>query len=75
MKKTICLCDRCGDQIPDVVYVLTCYAEIAPGENPAKHINLLNEQNNRQNTAKINLGDRHLCRKCKDEITDGVFLV
>ena len=75
MKKTIFCCDRCGKEIPDMVYVLTCYGEVVPGESPLKHFEELNEQNNRQNAARAGGVDRHLCRKCKDEITDGVFIV
>ena len=75
MKKIICFCDRCGEEIPDVVYTLTCYCEVAPGENPAKHVPELLAQNERQNTARSGGIDRHLCRQCKDEITDGVFIV
>ena len=75
MKKTIFVCDKCGEEIPDVVYVLSCYGEVVPGENPAKHVAELSIQNARQNAAKAGGIDRHLCRKCKDEITDGVFIV
>lgn len=75
MKKIICFCDRCGEEIPDVVYVLTCYGETVPGVNPAGHITELAAQNDRQNTARAGGIDRHLCRSCKDAITDGVFIV
>lgn len=75
MKRITFCCDRCGEEIPDVVYVLTCYGEVVPGENPAKHVPELLEQNDRQNSARAGGVDRHLCRKCKDEITDGVFIV
>jgi hypothetical protein len=75
MKKTIYFCDRCGEEIQGVVYVLECYAYATNAGDASKHIAELNEQNNRQNDAKIGGTDRHLCRKCKDEITDGVFIV
>lgn len=75
MKKTICFCDRCGEEIPDVVYLLTCYCEVAPGVNPALHVPELIAQNDRQNKAGAGGIDRHLCRQCKDEITDGIFIV
>lgn len=74
MKKTIFCCDRCGEEITDVVYDLTCYAYPVNPEDTSKYIEELEEQNSRQNK-KTGRGDRHLCRKCKDEITDGVFLV
>lgn len=75
MKKTIFVCDRCGEEITDVVYDLTCYAyPVQPGTAPRYYAEL-EEQNTRQNAAKAGGGDRHLCRKCKDEITDGVFIV
>ena len=75
MKKIICFCDRCGEEIPDVVYTLTCYCETAPGVNPAEHVPALISQNERQNAARAGGIDRHLCRMCKDEVTDGVFIV
>lgn len=75
MKKTIFCCDRCGEQIPDVVYVLNCYAyAVQPGE-AGKHFTELDAQNSRQNAAMAGGTDRHLCRKCKDELTDGIFIV
>ena len=72
MKKTIYECDRCGDEITDVAYTLTCYAEAVPGENPAKHIAEISAQNVKQN---MSFTERHLCRKCKDEITAGIFIL
>lgn len=72
MKKTTYKCDRCGAEIADVVYTLTCYAEDV---NPRPLGGVPGEvllQNSRQNHAS---GERHLCGKCKDEITDGVFVV
>ena len=73
MKKITWICDKCGKEITDVVYTLTCFAAIIPGENPAKHINDAAEQNIRQ--SKSEDMQRHLCRACKDAITDGVFIV
>ena len=75
MRKIICFCDRCGEEIPDVIYTLTCYCETAPGVNPAEYVPALISQNERQNAARSGGIDRHLCRSCKDEITDGVFIV
>ena len=75
MKKTIFCCDRCGEEITDVVYDLSCYAYPVVPADASKYIEELDAQNTRQNKAKAGGGDRHLCRKCKDEITDGVFIV
>ena len=73
MKLTKFLCDKCGEEITDIVYTLTCFAAIIPGENPAKYINEAAEQNIRQ--SRLDGAQRHLCRTCKDAITDGVFIV
>lgn len=75
MKKTIYTCDRCGKEIEDVAYSLTCYAEdVTPG--PLGTVSLeVAEQNVRQNMRTATVGKRQLCRTCKDEITDGVFIV
>lgn len=75
MMKTIYCCDRCGEEIKDVAYILTCYAEPIPSSDPVKNFLDLAAQNIRQNTALGNDQSRHLCRKCKDEITDGIFIV
>ena len=75
MKKTIYCCDRCGEEIHDVVYDLSCYAYPVRPADTSKYLEELDEQNTRQNTARASGRDRHLCRKCKDEITDGVFIV
>lgn len=75
MKKTIYTCDRCGNEIPDVIYTLTCYAE---------DVNLglfggvsaeVAQQNTKQNQRLMTSMEKHLCRKCKDELTDSLFLV
>ena len=74
MKKIIFCCDRCGEQIPDIVFTVTCYAEDL---NPGPYGGVAGEvvqQNCRQNVS-TSAGVRHLCRKCKDEITDGIFIV
>ena len=72
MKKVTYKCDRCHAEIASVVYTLTCYAEDL---NPGPYGGISGEvarQNFRQNhEAK----ERHLCGKCKDEITDGIFIV
>lgn len=72
MKKVTYKCDRCGDEITDTVFTLTCYAEDL---NPGPYGGISSEvirQNFRQNSATH---ERHLCGKCKDEITDGIFVV
>ena len=74
MKRTICICDRCGKEITEgVAYTLTCYAEDV---NPAP-LGLSGEtamQNVKQNLKAMD-GEAHLCRECKDQLTDGVFIV
>lgn len=75
MKKTIYFCDRCGDEIQDVFYSLSCYANAVQPGTASKHFAELNDQNNRQNAVMACGIDRHICRKCKDEITDGIFVV
>lgn len=75
MKKTTYKCDRCGAEIVDVVYTLTCYAEDL---NPGPYGGVSSEvirQNSRQNNRLQVDGERHLCSKCKDELTDGLFIV
>lgn len=74
MITTTCTCDKCGKQITDVFYTLTCYAQCVPGENPGKHIDELALQNIPQNKG-LALIDRHLCRECKDTVTDGLFII
>lgn len=75
MKITTYSCDRCGEKIDDIVFTLTCYAEDL---NPGPYGGVEGEvvrQNCRQNISISGGGVRHLCRKCKDEITDGIFIV
>lgn len=75
MKKIIFCCDRCGEQILDIVFTITCYAEDL---NPGPYGGVDGEvvrQNCRQNVRLSGSGARHLCRKCKDELTDGIFIV
>ena len=75
MKKTIYKCDRCHEEIQDVVYTITCYAEdLCPGTVGGCSGEVV-RQNCRQNVHLQMTKDRHLCRKCKDEITDGIFVV
>lgn len=75
MKKTIFYCDRCGKEIDDIVFSVTCYAEdVNPGPFGCVSGEVA-QQNARQNLATTAGKVRHLCRKCKDEITDGIFIV
>jgi hypothetical protein len=73
LKKVTYECDKCGATIRDAVYKLTCYAKpvIAPHIPDGDVI----EQNNRQNAALQDHQSRHLCKTCKDIITDGLFIV
>lgn len=72
MKKVTYKCDRCHAEISSVVYTITCYAEdVTPGPYGGVSGEVI-QQNHRQNHAT---GERHLCSKCKDEITDGIFIV
>ena len=73
-KKVTYTCDKCGDEIPDVAYKLTCYAEDVV--RPFGGISLeASKQNIRQNEAEQDTKTRHLCGRCKDQLTDGLFIV
>lgn len=73
MKRTIWNCDRCGSEIDGVVYTLTCHAHDAI-EDPMGGISMeAATQNVKQNFSST--VEAHLCRECKDKITDGVFIV
>lgn len=75
MKRTIYECDRCGDEITDVAYTLTCYAaDVTPGPVGTSSADAA-AQNTKQNMVLMISTEKCLCRKCKDEITDGVFIV
>ena len=75
MKKIIYSCDRCGEEITDIYFTVTCYAEdLCPGPYGGVAAEVV-QQNVRQNVRLSAIGERHLCRKCKDEITDGVFIL
>lgn len=77
MKKTTFVCDRCGEEIKDIVYTLTVYGEVVPSATKIRYEDFMKKQehNDLQNKALSYGTDRHLCRKCKDEITDGIFVV
>lgn len=74
MRKQVCICDRCGKEITGgVVYSLTCYAEdlvkVPFGVSAEACM-----QNTTQNMAVIS-GKKDLCKECKDDVADGLFIV
>lgn len=71
MKKISYFCDKCGTEIGDVYYTLTCYADDVRHHHCAMEVV---QQNGRQN-AILQQDERHLCKDCKDAITDGIFIV
>lgn len=73
MKRVTYECDSCGTLITDTVFKLTCYAKsvVAPHLPDAD----VAVQNHRQNMAEQDHTSRHLCRACKDKLTDGLFIV
>ena len=64
-------CDRCGKKINDVVFYLRCYAEPVNGGNTVETAC----QNITQNARTLFHEEKHLCRKCKNILTDGIFLL
>ena len=76
MKKIIFCCDKCGEDIPDIVYTLTCYGETVQQARLAyEDFQDMQISNAKQNAAIAGGTSRHLCRKCKDKITDNIFVV
>ena len=76
MKKIIFCCDKCGEEIPDIVYTLTCYGETVQQARLSLEDFVDMQKNNvKQNEAIAGGTARHLCRKCKDKITDGIFIL
>ncbi len=73
MKRTICTCDKCGNEVTDTLYILYCYAEDLQNMPFGGISAATAEQNTKQNMARD--VERHLCRECKDKITDGVFII
>ena len=73
MKRVICTCDKCGEEIKDIYYSLTCFAVCLPGEDPVKHFDAAVK--NVAESKRIETDERHLCRTCKDAITDGIFIL
>lgn len=72
MKKTTYFCDRCGEEIATIVFTVTCYAEDL---RPRMVDGAVTRQNCQQNQTIMEEETRHLCRQCKDAITDGIFIV
>lgn len=73
MRQTKWICDKCGEEITDVVYSLTCYAQDVTPDALGGVSTEVAAQNMRQNLSRSD--EAHLCHKCKGEITDGVFIV
>ena len=73
MKVTKWTCDKCGKEIKDTAYLLTCYAQDVKPIEFKRVSKATQEQNLRQNYSYSM--EAHLCRECKDKITDGVFIV
>ena len=74
MKHIKYTCDKCGEEIEGVMYTLTCYAEDVPPDPFGGHSFEVATQNTKQNIARTS-ADRHLCKACKDAITDGIFIL
>lgn len=76
MKKEIYICDKCGKELTDVVYTLTCFADDISSTDGRIKSEVAN-QNMRQNLELALWGERkkHLCGECKDTLTDGLFIV
>lgn len=73
MKETKWYCDKCAREIVGTVYLLTCHARDAI-EDPMGGVSMETAaQNVKQNFSGT--VEAHLCRECKDKITDGVFIV
>ena len=58
-----------------MAYVLTCYAEDVTTSIPGTISAAAAEQNTKQNMVLMYSQEKCLCRKCRDEITDGIFVV
>lgn len=74
MKHIKYTCDKCGEEIQGAMYTLTCYAEDVPAP-PFGGCSLEVAAQNTQQNLQRQRGDRHLCKTCKDAITDGIFIV
>ena len=74
MKLIKYICDKCGNDIGGVMYTLTCYAEDIiplPFGGCSTEVEMQNARQNRLRQQE----ERHLCKSCKDAITDGIFIV
>ena len=70
MKKVVYTCDKCGKELKNIIYTLSCYAKsVSEADASLDDLDKIVQQNLK------NRRERHLCVKCKDEITDGVFIV
>ena len=75
MRLTTWICDKCKREIKDVVYTLNCFAEDATPDPLGRISAEAATQNTMQNMALSGRASRHLCKDCKDKITDGVFIM
>ena len=76
MRRVVYTCDKCGREIGTVAYSLLCYAE----DVSAQVVGGLSEEvaahNVKQNLSSgLERYEKILCKECKDEITDGLFVV
>lgn len=74
MKRITYTCDKCEKEIEGVMYTLTCYAEDVPPAPFGSYSAEVAVQNTKQNMARQTY-ERHLCKECKDAITDGIFIL
>lgn len=73
MRVSICTCDRCGKEITDgVVYSLTVYAEDV---HERCGLSVKAAMQNMTQNAALALNSKDLCEECKDDLTDGLFIV
>ena len=73
MKKTICFCDRCGAEIQTgVVYTLTVYAQSVNPRTYGEPREIIDH--NIKMNQRVADGEVDLCYKCKDDLTDGIFI-
>lgn len=78
MKRIVYTCDKCGKEISHVAYSLVCYAEDVSAQSGGGISEEAAAQNIKQNMELgtfENKTEKILCKECKDEITDGVFIV
>lgn len=74
MRRTICFCDRCREEIKNgVVYTMTVYAQSVNPRTYGEHSEVVNH--NLRENARLVDGEVDLCKACKDDLTDGIFIV